>query len=282
MFTIGQKNRMWYHLNTYRSALFTSKGCSTPVQISDNAALKQITNSKTDLCDPLFSPTVDFINVGSNTVSSVELEYGTTNNIKTFTWSGTLATGNNQSLSLNPITLATGLNDFYVKITQVNGNVDTDTSRNELHKTVSVRKVLSLPFNENFENASTFAQNWTIVNYNYGLEWQRTNLASVSGNYSIFVDNTNGTKNGEIDDIVGPLFYIQQSASLNFKYAYKMYTELGTDTRDFSDTLRVFLDVDCSGSPTQIFEGYGQDFTTGVPYFVADQFPLQTNGKTYL
>jgi len=142
-----------------------------------------------------------------------------------------------------------------------------------LHKAISIRKAINLPFTEDFENTNTFAQNWTIVNYNYSLEWQRTNLASVSGNYSIFADNTNGTKNGEIDDIVGPLFFIQQSASLNFKYAYKLYTELGTDIRDFSDTLRIFLDVDCGGSPTQIFEGYGKDFTTGGdPYFVADQF----------
>ncbi len=273
MFTMGQKNRMWYHLNTYRSAIFSSKGCTAPVLINDNIALKQITNSKTDLCDPSFTPTLDFINIGSNTANSLELEYGTPNNINKYTWSGSLASGSSNSITLNPINLAFGLNDFYVKIIKVNGNADNDTTKNELHKAISIRKAINLPFTEDFENINTFAQNWTIVNYNYSLEWQRTNLASASGNYSIFADNTNGTKNGEIDDIVGPLFYIQQNASLNFKYAYKLYTQLGTDTRDFSDTLRIFLDVDCGGNPTQIFEGYGKDFTTGGdPYFWADQF----------
>ncbi|HTF81982.1 MAG TPA: choice-of-anchor J domain-containing protein, partial [Cytophagales bacterium] len=243
------------------------------IQIDNNIALADLEGvSSFGLCNTSFAPKVSIVNIGNNNANEISLEYGTTANHTSVTWNANLPKGTKATIALDPLPLASGDNTYYVKVLTINGVSDQDTNKNILSQNIKVLPLRQLPFTEDFESELDFETNWKVVNYGNDLMWQRSDLAAAGGSYALFVDNTSGDKSGEIDDIYGPLFHIQKDATLSFDYAYSLYTEIGTDMRDFSDTLRIFLDVECAGTPSKIFEGFGEDFTTRVPYHTTDRF----------
>lgn len=270
MFSSGQKDRMWYHLNTYRSSILSSLGCQTPVIANNNVSLVKMDADRIDLCTNQHKPSVKLVNIGQNVITSVSLQYGTLSSSSNFTWQGSLAVGASEVITLNPITLSTGNQEVYIKVVTVNGQTDTDPSLDHIKSQVNVLPVFDLPFNETFEQEAPFIQNWTIKDFGGKAKWKRTDLAAVSGTYAAFIDNGDGDT-GEKDELSSPLLHLQKEAKLSFKYAYKLWTEETTD-ENYSDTLKIFLELDCSGIPQKIFEGAGKNFTTGTPYFTEDRF----------
>lgn len=271
MFSAGQKDRIWYHLDTFRSSLLISTACELPVLTNNNVSLIKQQEDQKGLCTNQYTPTLKLVNIGQNIVTTVQLQYGIGQQKKNYTWTGSLNVGASQVITLSPVSLVAGNQELIVKALTVNGLQDADTSLNQVKTKLNAALIKRLPFSENFDQESTFLENWAVKSYGGNLKWERTNLASTSGSYSVYVSNSENGSTGEIDDLESIPFLIQKGAKLSFKYAYKLYTE-ENNTQNYSDTLKVLLNTNCSGVYEKVFEGFGKEFTSGTPYFVEDKF----------
>lgn len=127
MFTAGQSTRMRAAITGPRIALTTSSGC-TPTTALDASITNVITPVNT-ICDLTFTPEVVLTNFGSTTLTSVTINYdidGGANN--TFAWTGSLATGASQNVTLNAMTTTAGAHTFNASTSSPNGGTDDNMS----------------------------------------------------------------------------------------------------------------------------------------------------------
>jgi hypothetical protein len=99
MFTQGQSDRMNSQISFFRSALATSTACS----VSDvvDLVLTRVVNNQSYQCGASYTPIVNAYNLGSDPITSINFTYsydgGAAN---TYSWTGTLSTGDSLEISL--------------------------------------------------------------------------------------------------------------------------------------------------------------------------------------
>ncbi len=95
------------------------------------------------------------------------------------------------------------------------------------------------PFYEGFENATTFNNDWIIID-NGGRKWEVSNSAASTGTYSAKILNYIGTS-GDVDELISPSYDLTSisSVEMKFKLAFK---QKGTSN---TDLLRVYVSTDC-------------------------------------
>jgi len=124
MFTEGQKVRMRYTLTEERSSLLTSNGC---VPASDHdAGITAINSPSGSLCNGTLFPEVSLTNFGGETLTSANILYSIDNDAQTsFNWTGSIAPGATELVSLPVISASSGSHTFYANTSAPNGNVDS-------------------------------------------------------------------------------------------------------------------------------------------------------------
>ncbi|MDB4539281.1 M12 family metallo-peptidase [Saprospiraceae bacterium] len=99
--------------------------CSAPT--ADDAGITAIVDPSGPICASSIVPSVDLQNFGTNTLSSVTINYsvdGGSNNV--FNWTGSLASGSTVQVSLNSISYALGSHSFDCNTSNPNGSTDED------------------------------------------------------------------------------------------------------------------------------------------------------------
>lgn len=109
--------------------------CSPNAEISSyDVGLLYISNpdGEEPICGTQYTPTIGVINIGSETVTNLSIDYGTDiDNLETYEWSGNLGQFEEIEIDLPAIgTSETGNYFFYTSIVTINGESDEDYSNN--------------------------------------------------------------------------------------------------------------------------------------------------------
>jgi len=112
--------------------------CLAQFTADNDAAIIEIINPGNTLCNGTFIPTVELRNFGSQTLTSVAINYNTGGANQVFNWTGSLISGNSANVNLPSVTLANGAYTFTSFTSQPNGVVDENPANNSSSKNILV------------------------------------------------------------------------------------------------------------------------------------------------
>ena len=261
MFTQGQKARMQAALNSSagnRNNLWTS---SNLIATGTNDGYTPVT------CAPIadFNASTYRICAGES-VTFTDLSYNAPkDNSWTYSWSFPGGTPSTSTDSMPTITYNTpGIYDVSLTVTNSAGR-DSYT-RNQLIIVKQTSGGGATPFTEGFEDAA-FPVNSTNNNlsweyeFNTSTAWDRTTLASYSGNASIMIDNQN-VADGMVNSFISPTIDFSNVTStgiMTFKVAYAQIDNTS------SDLLRVLFSKDCGKTWQVRFARSGAQLASASP-----------------
>lgn len=264
MFTNDQVARAQAALLGPRASLLTSDGCQ-PVILKDvDAMLLDIASPHGKICSPGIAPVVTLKNMGKTTLTSVDIDYtvdqGT---VKTFSWTGSLPSLDTVQLVLPAGSVAVGNHLLAAYTEKPNGQADEQTANDTVSAAFHLDPPAAVPFFEGFEQDSFPPPGWVIRNPDHRITWEKTSAAVHSGNYSVVMRNLDYQANGPTDDLITPVFDIQNadSAFLSFYVAAGVQSDpRGGNT--YWDTLQVLISYDCGLSGSSLYKKAGANLIT--------------------
>ena len=238
MFTNGQKLRIQATLDTIRTNIWSQNnlvatGCDTAYVAP--AVCGVVANFVTLTPTLCIGNSAKFMDISLNDATSWQ-------------WSFPGGTPTSSTLE-NPTITYSSIGSFDVQLIASN-TTTTDTLLLSNYMNITTPGIgNALPFYENFDSGVFPTQGIVINNADGGVTWELDSAASVSGNYSIKIDNYINTNYGSADDIVLPDFDLtsQTNPYITFKWAY------AKSDPSYSDELIVLLSTDCGSNYTQIF-----------------------------
>lgn len=264
IFTDGQVTRAQAALFDYRSSLLTSNGCQ-PVILKDiDARLQDIAFPQGKICNNEIAPIVTLKNMGKDTLTSVNISYKLNNrDEQTMTWTGSLPSLDTLQLTLPASSVQTGNYQLTAFSSKPNGRADEQPSNDTATTTFHLDPLAAVPFTEGFEQDSFPPPGWVLSNDVDTISWQRTDIASHSGQYSLVMRNLDFEANGPASNLITPVFNLSNtdSAFLTFYVAAAVQSPpLGNN--QFWDTLEVLISNDCGQSGTILYKKWGINLIT--------------------
>lgn len=238
-----------------------------PQALPINATAAAITGLSNYICTNTFDPIFELKNNGINTLTTCDINYRVdAGTINTINWTGSLATGQSQMVTIPTQTVATGAHTFTVTVANVNSGVDASTIDNSLtvnFQNINVTPVF--PLFEGFETSFPLA-NWERINPDGSTTWARTTTAKKTGVASVRLDNANYQATGEIDEFRLPPINLSTATNptLTFQVAYSLWTD-PTLPQHWSDTLEIFVSTDCGASFMSVYKKYDATLSTNTP-----------------
>lgn len=275
-FTEGQKDVMRNFIETTRKSLLSSDGCK-PFEAND-AILTAIEFPSGKICEATMSPRINLTNGGSNTLTSAKIQVSLNNTVQyTYSYSGSLATGLSEEVTLNPITFSQGSSTLKIDITEVNGSTDEDDSDNEKTTALTYNTTAIFPYTEDFEG-DFFSNEWDIVNTENDVTWVSSTLASGfgTGSQSVMLDNyTTNISSKEHDWLTSPIIDLAtlSDGTLKFDVAYAAYNATNFDG------LKVHISSDCGDTWTEVYDKEHQTLATSN-YTTSTFLPTSTQWRT--
>lgn len=251
MFTNGQRKRIQATLDTIRTQIWqpanlVATGCdSNYVAPSVCPVTADFVTLTTDIC------------VG-NSVYFMDISL---NNPTTWQWTfsgGTPAT----STAQNPTVTYNTVGTYAVKLV-VSDSTGSDSLEITNYITVSLPGTGDpLSFKENFDSGIYPPSTLTINNLDGGITWELDSMASVSGNYSLKINNLINTNYGSSDELVLPYFDLttanpDSNVYMSFSWAY------AKSDPTFSDEMLVLLSTDCGVNYSRVFYRTQSALATG-------------------
>ncbi|PLX00880.1 MAG: glycosyl hydrolase [Marinilabiliales bacterium] len=163
----------------------------------------------------------------------------------------TFTNGTNAS-SQNPVILCSEYGHYSVTLTASNSNGESSLTKTDF---LSIGGY-SLPFNEDFESI-VLDEAWTIENPNNNETWEMAEVGGNSpGNKAARVNFREIFAIGQTDNLISqPLDLTEYAeAYLYFEHAYAKYYQ------EASDSLIIYISIDCGENWTRIFEGGDDGF----------------------
>ncbi len=264
LFTQGQVNRAQTALFSLRSSLLSSNGCQPVVLKDEDAKLRSIASPIGKLCNNEVVPEVMLENLGNKPLEKVNINYQIDGGaVKTFQWTGNLSSFDSIAVALPATVTTIGQHQIQIFSTLPNGKQDEQTSNDTLASAFHLDPVETAPYEEGFEENTFPPQGWTIRNPDHSLTWEKTTQAAHSGKYSVVMKNLDYQINGEVDDLVSPVFKLQNvdSAFLFFDVAAAVFSDPNGNNR-FWDTLEVLISFDCGQTGTVLYKKWGANLIT--------------------
>lgn len=254
--TQGQKDRIDFHLQTYRPLLtsaanLTFTGC-------DGGPLPS--------CPPIAAFDADYLIVCPN--QPILFEDNSELNPTSWNWKfpgGTPATSTMQNPQVTYS--APGIYDVTLSVTNSAG------SDSLLQRTyIEVRQDAGIPFAESFEVTNPRPDGWTVINEDCGPEWERDARANHTGGFAIRMDNYSTSSRGSIDDLITENYDLDLAltAEVSFWYAYKRQNAF------LRDTLQVWVSTDCGQTWSMEWELGGAFLATTSGFELNAQYVPQT------
>jgi hypothetical protein len=132
IFTQDQKDRILAVLQNSprRSPLSASIACSAAVEYQNDGSLN-IQQIDIEGCSNRFSPVLKIFNSGTSVLTSASIEYHIDNGtVSTYNWTGSLAHGEEQNITLPVLGALSGQHQFNATIVSVNGGNDESSFNN--------------------------------------------------------------------------------------------------------------------------------------------------------
>ena len=227
--------------------------CVVNPNIANDASLESISSPNGPTCNSSVSPTVSLANYGSQSLSSVDINYGFNGTaIQTFNWTGNLSSGQSTTVTLPNLTITGNPQSFMVYTTSPNGSSDQNTSNDTLtNQVIFFANSLPLPFSEDFESNSFSTNSWLVENPDNSITWDIVSTSGTTpGNKSAKLNFYQYTQLGQRDRLISsPInFNGYTSLDLSFEHAYRRFDQNSTDS------LIVSISIDCGQSFVRLFE----------------------------
>lgn len=217
-----------------------------------------------DVCDGNITPAVTISNNGTNTVTSVDMQYTIDGGAATpYSWTGTLAAGTSASVTFPSSAVLNGNHLLSVNIISVNGAADEVDLNNTLTGSFRVFNTPStLPFSEGFTSAIFPPTAWNYVHYNPNNKMSRVTPGGFGLSVgSLKMDNYSGSVDitGQKDYMMLPLIdFTPANANtyLRFNVAYAKYNTSS------NDRLQVLVSTNCGLSWSALYDKSGTILST--------------------
>lgn len=283
MLTQGQATRMVAAINSFYPTLLNSNGCDSVILQQTDAGSPKIISPSGLLCSSSDTPVVRLRNWGTDTLTSVTINYQLdANPLQTYSWSGQLASLAITDVTLPVITTSAGNHTFICYTTNPNGIADGNTANDTSYSTFNVVAIgNATPFSYGFEPVTFPPTGWTLDNQDGSVSWARTTGAAKTGIASMWFNSINYTCNGCIDIITLPNLDLTPIAApqMTFQVAYRMLSD-PSQNPNWSDSLRVDISTDCGITWTNLYFKYSVNLTTIIPTFSTTAFvPTQNDWR---
>ena len=213
---------------------------SNPLPIPLDASIKAC-GSTSLTCASSYAPTFDMTNYGTTDITSVDFSYTVAGNTQTYNWTGLLAAGATTSISLNPVTLAVGSNNFVCDITAVNGVPDFVGTNNNFTASLIYNgsSAVAAPAVEGFVATTFPPTNWLKVDGGSTATWTRSSVGATAVNGCAKMDYYN-SPNGDMDDLLTAKFDLSNVTNPSFSFTFAKGGYSG-----FVDQMDVMVSTDC-------------------------------------
>ena len=262
---------------------------SAPVPLQLDAA--GLTGNTAIQCTTTLTPIAIVKNAGVTTLTSCTINYQIDGGaIQTYSWTGSLTTGQSATVSLPPTSSNAGNHSVYVNVINPNGGTDLNANNNSQTTDIVIEATATpAPIVQSFSTSASFPPtNWILQN-TLGAgnasqwEWNGTyggyGVAANAGcaqypfySYASYPDVDNMyLQRTNLTNITSP--------QLRFDYAYNYFYD--SVYGEIDDSLAVLISTDCGTTWNQLFYMGGQGLTTAlVPGDSNEYFPASTEWKT--
>ena len=130
IFTLNQKDRITAVLanSPRRASLAASLGCTPGNTIENDGSLELFINSE---CNVTYTPAFILRNTGSNAITTATISYSVDGGEEQiYNWSGSLAAGEEEAITLTETTAAAGNHEMSAEITSINNIADAHIENN--------------------------------------------------------------------------------------------------------------------------------------------------------
>ncbi len=231
-----------------------------------NASVLSVNKPFGTLCVPDFVPEVTIANYGYDTLKTLKINYQVDNgSVGTFNFSGALPRCSTQVVTLNPVTSVSGSHILTIFSTEPNGVAEQYPLNDTARKTIVISPILDAPVAEGFETTSFPPTNWSVINPDGSLTWERATAAARTGVGSMVIKNFDYDAGNTIDKFVSPVINFDakiDSFFVSFDYAYAQGAQYPGSTVLPLDTLEVQITQDCGQTFTTIWKKWGEDLQT--------------------
>ena len=275
MFTNEQVTRMEAALLSSRLSLLTSDGCQPVILYPRDVQLRAITEPSQRICNSIFTPVISLQNNGSDTLRSLVITTVVDNSAtESYSWSGSLATQNTVSVTLNALTISEGVHSLVIYTSLPNNGADGNTKNDTLLSTVQYNQALSSNITESFEGTVFPPTGWDIVNPDKRVTWEKVTNAAKTGNASVRVNNFNYNGLGQRDFLRLPEAVVAgaDSVFLSFQVAAAVYTDPATTGNNW-DTLQVLVSTNCGNTYTSVYKKWDTSLITYKTAYTSDFVP---------
>lgn len=272
---IGPDGKIWCVDNTANKVYKISPSAS----VNNDASIAEITapvvndyktgfyNIKFNDCGTTITPIVKLENPGSNTLTSVTIKYQLDNGtVNTYSWTGSLATNANASVTLPAVPTPPGAHKLTVYTTNPNGSTDSNPANDKKDGSFrTLTPAVPYPFSESFSSSVFPPSGWNYINYNPNNEMAQ--IAGIGGfgvnTGCVKMDNFSGAENitGQVDYLMTPNINMVSATSgtvLTFSVAHAQYNA-GTN-----DKLAVKVSTDCGNTWASVYDKSGSTLSTAA------------------
>jgi hypothetical protein len=241
-----------------------------PIPTNLDAAVTAISNVQFSSCATSINPSVTIRNNGSTTLTSLNIKYRLNNgNVTTMPWTGSLAAGQTQTVSLGTISVTPGAHTLHVESSDPNAGIDYSPNNNfRSYRFLIIGSPVLTPIIEGFESTSSSnfpPANWAVNNPNEDDTWiSATNQAGNLGGFGASARSTAllfyNITSGKVDELYLPAFDFanaQTAARLKFDVAYAQYT-------NENDRLEVQVSTNCGSTWTTLYNKAGATLSTAA------------------
>lgn len=222
-------------------------------------------------CSDFISPECRVRNVSNNDVLSIEFEYISPVETKTYTWQ-TPTSGirpfEHLDVELPEIEIKEGFNTITVSISKINGEDFNSTEKDFEFEIEMINQAMQLPLNEGFEEQESLMHWYIDASYHWAT-WGLDSDVKRSGNYSVAMYNTILLTNnrGVPEDMLAPFVDLttaeEPELSFDLAFNYHFYTPpLVSSDLMLTDTLEILISTDCGETFTSIYRKWGEDLAT--------------------
>jgi PKD repeat protein len=253
MFSLGQKSRI-------NAAIAQYSQLTSLVSNSNNIATGTNNGYVVQTCKPIadFKQSLNMICTGGSVIFS-DMSYNAP--IVSRSWTFTAGNPASSTDSTKSVSYST-VGKHNVSLTATNGvGNSTKTVTGAVIVSSTTASYSGWGYQEGFENAGTFTNDWIVVDPSGSRKWERITTTGYNSSSSIRILNLTGNGEGEWDEIISPSFNISQvpNPELKFKVAYAQKNSSS------NDNLRVYYSTNCGQSWVLKYTKSGSQFSSVSP-----------------
>ena len=236
---------------------------SQPIALPLDGALSDMTTvSGTYFCGTTFTPTVTIQNPGLTAITSAVVSYTLDNGAaQTFNFSGSIAPGATEVVSLPAVTVGGGTHTFAASVTTINGASDLNSGNNSQSKSFTnyAGGQAALGYSNAFTANPLTAGTYSVINPDAGPSWT---YSTAAGAGSMRMNFWQSQTIGEVDELVLPPFSTTGAtvAKFTFKHAHSQFSDATTPPTN--DRLQLMVSTDCGTTWTSLWDKAGVALAT--------------------